>query len=146
MNHMNQQVTVSTLINAPLKTIWEYWTKPEHIQNWNAASPDWHTPHATNDLRVGGKFQSRMEAKDKSAGFDFEGIYTEVTPQEKITYTMEDGRTVEVVFEKTDEGVRITETFDIEHLNPAEMQRAGWQSILDTFKTYTEKAVAHQND
>lgn len=142
MEPATRQVTVSTLVNAPLETVWEYWTKPEHIQNWNAASPDWHTPHATNDLRVGGKFQSRMEAKDKSAGFDFEGIYTEVMPQEKITYAMEDGRKVEVLFETTEEGVRVTETFDIEQLNSADMQRAGWQSILDNFKTYTEQGAS----
>ncbi|MBP9709541.1 SRPBCC family protein [Patescibacteria group bacterium] len=134
-----QQITVSTLIDAPLETVWTCWTEPEHIQQWNAASPDWHTPHATNDLRVGGTYLARMEAKDKSAGFDFTGIYTEVIPHTKLAYALEDGRRVEILFEKADNGTRLTETFDIEQLNAPDMQRSGWQAILDNFKAHTER-------
>ncbi len=142
MESTPSQITVSTIIQASIETVWTCWTQPEHIQRWNTASPDWHTPHATNDLRVGGIFTSRMEAKDKSAGFDFSGTYTEVIPHAKIAYTMEDGRKVEILFEQTDMGVRVRETFDIEHLNSAELQKSGWQSILDNFKAYTQQHVA----
>lgn len=132
-------ITIETLVHAPIEKIWTYWTEPQHIQAWNAASDDWHTPSATNDLRVGGEFHARMEAKDQSMGFDFGGTYTEVIPHARIAYTLGDGRTVQVNFESTDDGVHITETFDIEHENSAEMQRTGWQAILDNFKKYTEK-------
>ena len=132
-------VTVQTLVQAPLEKVWMYWIEPQHIQAWNAASDDWHTPHATNDLRVGGQFTFRMEAKDKSMGFDFGGTYTDVVPQKKIAYTMADGRKVEVTFEGTPEGIKIIETFDAEQDNSVEMQRRGWQAILDRFKGYSEK-------
>lgn len=106
---------------------------------WNNASDDWHTPHAENDLRVGGKFLSRMEAKDGSFGFDFGGIYSEVKPFEKIKYGLEDGREVETTFAKNGENTEITTTFDAENENPIEMQQNGWQAILNNFKKYVEK-------
>lgn len=141
-------ITVETTVNAPVETVWACWTEPEHIIRWNSASPDWHTPSATNDLREGGSFTSRMEAKDGSAGFDFGGTYTKVVEHEQIDYTMDDGRTVSVVFDghpSTGSGqahTHVTETFDPESENPAEMQRQGWQAILDNFKAYAEARAA----
>lgn len=135
---MKPQITVETTINAPIEKIWEYWTKPEHITKWCNASDDWHAPSATNDLRVGGTFTTRMEAKDGSAGFDFGGTYTTVEEFKKIEYTMggEDGRKVSIEFIPEGEGVKIIETFEAESQNPVDMQKAGWQSILDNFKKY----------
>lgn len=135
---MSQQITVQTTVSAPLKTVWSYWTEPQHITKWNAASDDWHTPHAENDLRPGGTFLARMEAKDKSVGFDFMGTYTDVVPEKRIAYTIEDGRQVDIVFTVEGNRVTIKETFDAEMENPPEMQRAGWQAILDRFKAYVE--------
>lgn len=135
---MQEQITAQAIVHAPIETVWEYWTEPRHIQAWNAASDDWHTPHATNDLRVGGILHARMEAKDQSAGFDFDGTYTEVIPHQRLAYTLEDGRKVTISFEATADGIKITETFDIEHESSAELQREGWQAILDHFKNYTE--------
>ena len=133
------RITVSAIIARPVSHAWKYWTGPEHITGWNAASDDWHCPHAENDLRTGGRFSSRMEARDGSAGFDFGGTYTEVQPQEKITYTMDDGRKCEVLFAEDGNGTRMNVTFDAETENPVEMQRSGWQAILDNFKKYAEK-------
>lgn len=134
-------IAVQTTVRAPLEMVWSYWTEPQHIQAWNAASDDWHTPHATNDVRVGGQFTARMEAKDKSVGFDFAGTYTDVVPRARLAYTMGDGRKVEITFDETADGVNVVESFDAEEMNPVEMQRAGWQAILDRFKTYTEAHV-----
>ncbi len=131
-------ITVETTVNAPLDTVWNFWTTPEHIMQWNSASDDWHTPSATNDLREGGSFTARMEAKDGSMGFDFGGTYTKVLGQKQIDYTIGDGRKVSVMFEEKDGGTHITESFDAESENPVEMQRGGWQSILENFKKYTE--------
>jgi len=131
-------ITVEATVNAPIEKIWEYWAKPEHITRWSAASDDWHTPRAENDLRTGGAFNSRMEAKDGSFGFDFGGVYDEVKDYELIRYTMGDGRTVEVIFSTQGGSTHITETFEAEGTNPIEMQRGGWQAILDNFKKYTE--------
>jgi len=133
-----QLITVSAVVQAPLKKVWETWTKPEHIVKWNNASDDWHTPSATNNLRVGGKFTSRMEAKDGSMGFDFEGIYDVVEPMKKIAYTMADGRKVTISFEKKDLETKVTESFNPENTHTLEQQRAGWQSIMDNFKKYAE--------
>ena len=105
---------------------------------WNNASPDWHTPRAENDLRVGGRFLSRMEAKDGSAGFDFTGIYDAVVPMERIAYTMDDGRKAAITFAPEGEGTHIAVTFDPESENSLEMQQSGWQAILDNFKKYAE--------
>src|SRR4051812_32693033 len=131
-------ITVETTINAPVEKVWDYWNKPEHITQWCSASPDWHTPRAENDIRTGGKFSSRMEAKDGSMGFDFGGVYDEVRPNEYIEYTMGDGRKVKIYFSTEGNGTHVKESFDAESMNPVEMQQAGWQSILDNFKKYTE--------
>jgi len=133
-----QNITVETIVNSTMEKVWEYWTNPQHITKWCNASADWHTPHAENDLRVGGKFLSRMEARDGSSGFDFNGVYDEVKTNELIAYTIEGGRKVRIVFAKQGGSVKITETFEAETENPIEMQRSGWQSILDNFKKYTE--------
>ncbi len=132
-------ITIETTVHAPIDKVWAYWTKPEHITQWNAASDDWHTPRAENDLREGGTFSSRMEARDGSMGFDFGGTYTTVIEQKEIAYTMGDNRKVRVTFDGHGDHTHVTETFDPESENPAEMQRAGWQSILDNFKKYTEE-------
>ncbi len=131
------KITVETLVQAPIETVWKSWTEPEHITKWNAASPDWCCPLATNDVRVGGAFSSRMEARDGSAGFDFAGTYTEVVPYQKLVTAFGD-RSAETTFEEVDGGVKVTQTFDAEDENSPDMQRAGWQSILDSFKRHTE--------
>lgn len=136
---MNEQITITTLIEAPIEKVWGAWNDPQAVKEWNAASPDWHTPQAQNDLREGGSFTYRMEARDGSAGFDFSGTYTAVVPHERIAYVMEDGRTVETTFAEEGGAVRVTTRFDPENENPLEMQRAGWQSILDAFKAYVEQ-------
>jgi uncharacterized protein YndB with AHSA1/START domain len=132
-------ITVAATVNAPVAKVWESWYKPEHITKWCSPSPDWHTPRAENDLRAGGKFLSRMEAKDGSFGFDFAGVYDEVKTNELMTYTMSDGRKVKITFEADGDTTKVTETFDPEDINPIEMQRGGWQAILDSFKKYTEE-------
>ncbi len=131
-------ITVETTVDAPVETVWECWTAPDHIKQWNNASDDWHTPKASNDLREGGTFTARMEAKDGSAGFDFGGTYTKVMKYKQIDYTMDDGRNVSVTFEEHDGQTHITESFDAESENSPEMQRQGWQSILDNFKKHVE--------
>ena len=118
--------------------VWSVWTSPDHIVKWNNASDDWHTPKAENDLRVGGKFTYRMEAKDGSVGFAFSGIYEDVAQNARIVYRLEDDRKVLVTFEEAEGGVKVTETFDPEEINSIELQQAGWQGILDNFKKYTE--------
>ncbi len=133
---MKQPITVETHIDAPIEKIWKYWTEPEHITKWCSASDDWHAPRATNDLKVGGKFMTRMESKDGKEGFDFSGTYTTVIPNEKIAYTMDDGRKVTIEFIPQEKGYKIDETFEPENENPVEMQRGGWQAILDKFANY----------
>lgn len=131
-------ITIETLVKAPLEKVWHAWNTPEDIMKWNSASDDWHTPSSTVDLRIGGKFTSRMEAKDGSVGFDFEGTYTKVIPNELIEYSMSDGRKVSVQFVSENEGTRVIESFDPENENPEDMQRQGWQAILDNFKKHVE--------
>jgi len=131
-------ITIEALVAAPLAEVWRAWTTPADIVRWNAASDDWHTTAASVDLRVGGTFSSRMEAKDGSMGFDFEGTYTEVVPQERIAYALADGRTVVVDFVAEAGGVRVSEAFDAEGENPIELQRQGWQAILDRFARHVE--------
>lgn len=131
-------ITVETSIDAPLQKVWEYWTEPEHIIKWNSASGDWHTPRAENDLRVGGSFVCRMEAKDGSFGFDFGGEYDAITPYEYIEYTLGDGRKVKIDFKADGKQTKVAESFDAESENSVEIQKGGWQSILDNFKRYTE--------
>ena len=136
---MNERtVTVQTTVNAPMARVWECWNAPEHISGWAFASEGWEASAAENDLRVGGRFKTVMAAKDKSADFDFTGIYTAVREHERIEYDMDDGRHVKVGFQDTPEGVTLTETFEPEDENPEEVQRSGWQAILDNFKRYVE--------
>ncbi len=132
-------IHVETIVHSPVEKVWEYWNTPAHITKWAFATDDWEAPHAENDLREGGKFMTRMSAKDGSVSFDFTGAYTTVVPYEKIEYTMDDGRTVSIVFEKIDESTtKLIEVFEMESENPEEMQRGGWQAILENFKKYTE--------
>jgi len=131
-------IRVETTVDAPVQKVWHCWTDPEHIKQWNSASPDWHTPRAENDLRVGGSFSARMEAKDGSFGFDFGGVYDEVEPNQTIAYTLGDCRNVKIDFKNVDNGTKVVETFEAEGQNPVDMQRAGWQAILDNFKKHTE--------
>jgi uncharacterized protein YndB with AHSA1/START domain len=138
MDPKSEQVTVEVNVKAPVDKVWKLWNSPEAITKWCTATPEWHTPRAENDLRIGGKFFSRMEARDKSVGFDFGGQYTIVKDNELIEYTMDDGRKVKVVFRSNGNETKITETFDAETQNPVEMQKAGWQAILDNFKNYAE--------
>jgi uncharacterized protein YndB with AHSA1/START domain len=132
-------ITVENTVNAPVVKVWEFWTTPKHIEKWNNASDDWHTPYAENDLRVGGKFLSRMEAKDGSFGFDFIGIYTVVEEYKEISYTLEDERIVKITFTEEGNKTKVTESFDAESENAVELQKSGWQAILDNFKKYVEK-------
>jgi len=131
-------LTVEAIINAPLEKVWQYWTMPEHITQWNNASPDWHTPSAENDLRVGGKFLSRMEAKDGSVGFDFWGIYDMIKENDSIAYTLGDDRKVHITFIPIGKGTKLVEMFEPEAENTLELQQNGWQAILDNFKSYVE--------
>jgi uncharacterized protein YndB with AHSA1/START domain len=132
-------IIVEATINAPIEKVWESWGKPEHITKWCQASPEWHAPYAENDLRTGGKFKTTMAAKDGSFSFDFEGVYSEVVGHELIAYGLEDGRQVKIEFFADGDTTKVIETFDPETQNPIEMQRGGWQAILDSFKKYTEE-------
>lgn len=136
---MVTKITVSASINAPVEKVWDCFTNPSHIVNWNFASDDWHCPRAENDVRIGGKYNARMEAKDGSFGFDFITIYTEVEVYKKLSYTMEDGREASTVFEGIENKTNVTTIFDAENENPVEAQQQGWQMILNNFKKYTEK-------
>ena len=138
MKYSKQAITVETTVNAPVEKVWKSWNTPADIMLWNNASDDWHTPFAENDLRVGGKFLSRMEAKDGSFGFDFGGIYDEVQENGLIAYTIDDGRKVTIRFSGKNNETKIVETFEAENMNSIEIQRGGWQTILDNFKKYTE--------
>lgn len=131
-------ITVKCKVEAPIEEVWNFWTTPGHITNWNNASDDWHTPYAENDLRVGGKFKFTMASKDGTMSFDFEGEYTEVKNNSFIEYKLADGRKVDVYFIGLEDGVEIIESFDPENENSEEMQREGWQAILDNFKKYAE--------
>ncbi|WP_018614437.1 SRPBCC family protein [Segetibacter koreensis] len=132
------QITVETNVKAPIEKAWEVFTTPEHITHWNNASDDWFTPKVENDLRPGGKFVYRMEAKDGSFGFDFGGTYDEVKTNEQIAYTLGDGRKVKITFMGNGAETKVVEIFEAESTNPIEMQRGGWQAILDNFKKYAE--------
>jgi len=132
-------ITITTNIQAAIDKVWDCWTLPEHIVNWNFASPDWHAPAAENDLREGGEFVFTMAARDGSVAFDFTGIYTLVEPYKLIEYRIADGRKVSVQFLSEANHVVVTETFETENQNSAEMQEAGWQAILNNFKDYVEQ-------
>ncbi len=131
-------ITIQTLVNASLENAWNAFTLPNAITQWNFAGEDWHCPNAQNDLKIGGSFLYRMEAKDGSFGFDFEGTYSEVVLHSSIAYAMPDGRQVKVTFEAVNDGVLVTESFDPENQNPVDMQQMGWQMILDRYKTIAE--------
>jgi uncharacterized protein YndB with AHSA1/START domain len=132
-------ITIETTIQAPVGTVWHCWTEPEHITQWCFATEEWHAPRAANDLRPGGKFTTRMEAKDGSMGFDFEGVYDEVVENRLLSYTMPDGRKVKIIFTEKNGATHVAERFETETLHTPEQQRAGWQAILDNFKKYTER-------
>jgi uncharacterized protein YndB with AHSA1/START domain len=131
-------ITVQATIDSPIDNVWFIWNNPGDIVNWYFASPDWHTPRATNNLVEGGGFNFRMEAKDGSMGFDFEGIYKRVIDQKLIEYFLADDRNVNIEFTAVGNKTQVVETFDAEDINPPEIQRYGWQSILDNFKKYVE--------
>jgi uncharacterized protein YndB with AHSA1/START domain len=133
-----ERITIETTVNAPVAEVWRAYTTPADIVKWNTPSDDWHTTDATVDLRDGGAFSSRMEAKDGSFGFDFAGAYTKIKQNELIDYELLDGRKAEVKFEPTEGRVRVRVTFDPESQNSIEMQRGGWQAILDNFKKHVE--------
>ena len=132
------KITVENTVNAPVEKVWQLWSDPKHITKWANASDDWHTTRAENDLRTGGIFLSRMEAKDGSFGFDFGGTYDKVKNLELIEYTLGDGRKVKITFSPAEGGIRVVETFEAESTNSVEMQRSGWQAIMDNFKKYVE--------
>jgi uncharacterized protein YndB with AHSA1/START domain len=131
-------ITVETTVAVPVEDVWRAWITPDDIKRWNASSDDWHTTNATGDLRVGGAFSSRMEAKDGSMGFDFSGTYTKIVEHELIEYSLEDGRVVQVEFAAGDNGVTVRETFEAESANAAEQQRQGWQAILNNSARHVE--------
>lgn len=134
-----QQLTVTTEINKPVNDVWDFFSNPKHIVNWNFAHESWECPSAKNNLEAGGKLEVRMQAKDGSFGFDLIGIYDEVNENQSLKYHFEDGRKIEVIFEKLSENkTKITENFDPENQNPVDFQRDGWQAILDNFKIYAE--------
>lgn len=140
--YIMEKITVQTTVNEPIDAVWDSYTNPKHIVHWNHASDDWCCPTAQNDLRVGGVFSARMESTAGDEGFDFEGVYSEVEPHKRLAYTMggADARKVTVVFEEVlPTGTAVSVSFDPENENPADMQKAGWQAILENFKTYTEK-------
>lgn len=132
-----KKITVETIINADKNKVWNYYTNPTHIVNWNFADPSWHCPTATNDMKVGGIYNARMEAKDGSFGFDFGAVYTEINNGESFTYEF-GGRQASVMFKEQNGQTKVTVTFDPEAQNPAEIQRQGWQAILNNFKSYAE--------
>ncbi|OYP30409.1 SRPBCC family protein [Rhodopirellula sp. MGV] len=132
------EIAIETTVDAPMEEVWAAWVTPEEITQWNFASDEWCCPNTTIDLVVGGQFNYRMEAKDGSIGFDFEGTFTAIDPQAAIEYALADDRSVKITFTQTESGVRVVETFEAEDENSAEMQRQGWQCILDNFKSHTE--------
>lgn len=138
---MAGKIIINTTVKAPIDKVWETWTLPQHIENWAFASDDWEARDAENDVRTGGKFKTTMAARDNSESFDFEGEYTSVEKNRQIEYVMPDGREVKISFEDTPEGIKIIQSFDPENENPLDMQREGWQTILDNYKKYTENVI-----
>jgi uncharacterized protein YndB with AHSA1/START domain len=133
-------ITIESIINSPIEKVWDCWTLPEHIMQWNNASEDWHCPEAINDLQSDGKFSYKMAAKDGSFAFDFGGTYNTVIINEYISYTLDDDRKVSVSFTQQEDGIKVVESFEAENMNSLELQQAGWQSILNNFKKHTEAA------
>ena len=132
------KINIEVLVNSSVEKVWKHWNTPESIMKWYFASDDWHAPRALNELKVGGKFMTRMESKDGSMGFDFEGTYTKVELNKLIEYVLADDRKIIVTFTVQGKGTLVTERFDPENVNPIEMQKSGWQAILDNFKKFTE--------
>ncbi len=132
------KITVEASVNAPVEKVWQVWNNPADIMQWNTPDPSWHTPSSENDLRINGKFKNRMEAKDGSFGFDFEGTYDKVDRHKEIAYTMADGRTATTLFEEKDGKTTLATTFDAETENDPEVQKQGWQAILNSFVKYVE--------
>ena len=136
-----EKITIHAVVDAPIETAWEKYTDPDHITQWNFASDDWCCPSASNEMEIGGTYTARMEAKDKSVGFEFVATYTDLTPGKSFTYVMEDGRAVTTSFEAIgSDKTEVTTVFDAETENDVEMQREGWQSILNNFKKHAEAA------
>jgi len=135
---MSNSITISSTIAKGIDIVWRMWTSPGHITKWNFATDDWWCPNAENDLRVGGTYKARMEAKDGSFGFDFEAVYDEIINNKRIVYTIADGRQVSTIFENLNGKTKVTTTFEVESENPIDMQRDGWQAILNNFKNYVE--------
>jgi len=131
-------LTVETTVDLPIEKVWEFWTLPIHITQWYFASDDWCAPSAINDLRSGGRFSTRMESKDGSNGFDFSGTYEEIKNHESISYILDDERKVSILFTHKTNGIKVSQTFEIEDVNSIELQKFGWQSVLDNFKKYCE--------
>ena len=131
-------ITVETIVNSSTELVWAAWTTPEHIVRWNFASKDWQCPKAEINLTEGGRFKYRMEAKDGSMGFDFEGTFTEIETYRQIQYLLDDGRKVSIAFEESKSGVKVVETFEAEGDHTDEQQRQGWQNILNNFKSHVE--------
>ncbi|MCF8450033.1 MAG: SRPBCC family protein [Taibaiella sp.] len=138
MDNNKQVIVVECIVNAPLAHVWDVWTSPAHITQWNSASPDWHTTRAENDLRAGGRFLARMEAKDGSFGFDFSGTYTDVRTNQFIAYTLDDDRKVTITFTTEGDATRVVEAFEAESENSIALQKGGWQAIMDNFKKHAE--------
>jgi uncharacterized protein YndB with AHSA1/START domain len=136
-------IKVETLINASIGKVWRFWREPNHIIKWYSASDDWHTPRAENDLRKDGTFSFRMEAKDGSAGFDFEGVYTHVIEHDSIVYVLSDGRKVKTSFRQDAYKILVTQEFEAESINPLRMQQEGWQAILNNFKKVVESSIVY---
>ena len=134
------KISIETTIKSDINTVWNAWNDPEDIKRWNAASDDWHTTESIVDLRAGGSFSSRMEAKDGSMGFDFSGTYTNIIENELIEYSLDDSREVVIKFTPVAAGVKVEEVFDAEAATEPELQRQGWQSILNNFAKYVESA------
>ena len=132
------RITVAATVNAGIEKVWKLWNNPEDIIKWNTPDPSWHTPSSENDLRVGGKFKNRMEAKDGSFGFDFEGVYDTVILNQEISYTLGDGRQATTIFTEQDGKTILATTFDPETENDPEFQKQGWQAILSNFVKYAE--------
>lgn len=131
-------ITIETLVHAPINLVWDTWNSPNHVVHWNHASDDWHSPKAENNFVVGGKFVYRMEAKDNSFGFDFSGTYEEIVDKKRVVTRLDDNRLVKTEFHVENDSVRIVDTFEAEDQNSIELQRVGWSAILNNYKLYTE--------
>jgi uncharacterized protein YndB with AHSA1/START domain len=131
-------ITVGVTLSAGIPKVWDLWTSPGHVVKWNSASEGWHCPKAENDLRPGGKFKYTMASRDEKMSFDFEGVYDDVIAQKRIAYSISDGRKVTVGFENLGDQSKVTETFEAEEIHPEEIQKEGWQAILNNFKKYVE--------